>query len=198
MQPSIVTSTRLIRPCPERLPGFVAALHRGWSADTVRGAVAAQETLERLDTDPASFFMTADDPQGLGPPVRLPDGTERARLPGLLRWIWDEDDGPDGFAGSINLRWMHGNAALPAHVLGHIGYAVPPWKQGRGHATRALQLLLPLAHEHGQPFVELTTDLDNEASQRVIMANGGVRLEPFTKGAEYGGKPALRFRIDCA
>lgn len=193
-----MTSTRLIRPGPERLPGFVAALHRDWSADTVRGAVAARETLERLDTDPASFFMTADDPQGLGPPVRLPDGTERARLPGLLRWIWDADDGADGFAGSINLRWMHGNAALPAHVLGHIGYAVPPWKQGRGHATRALQLLLPLAREQGQRFVELTTDLDNQASQRVITANGGVLLEQFTKGAEYGGKPALRFRIDCS
>ncbi len=140
--------------------------------------------------------MTADDPQGLGPPVRLPDGTERARLPGLLRWIWDDDDGPDGFAGSINLRWMQGNVALPPHVLGHIGYAVPPWKQGRGHATRALQLLLPLAREQGQTFVELTTDVDNEASHRVIAANGGFQVEPFTKAAEYGGKPGLRFRID--
>jgi predicted acetyltransferase len=198
VQTAVVTSTRLIRPCPDRLPGFVAALHRGWSADTVRGAVAAQETLERLRTDPASFFMTADDPLGLGPPVRLPDGTERARLPGLLRWIWDEDDGPDGFAGSINLRWMHGNAPLPPHVLGHIGYAVPPWKQRRGHATRALQQLLPLAREHGQRVVELTTDLDNEASHRVIMANGGVQAEQFNKGPEYGDRSGLRFRIDLA
>ena len=196
MPPRIVISTRLIRPCPERLPGFVAALNRGWSADNVRGAVAARETLERLDTDPARFFMTADDPQGLGPPVRLADGSERARLPGLLRWIWDDDDGPDGFAGSINLRWMQGNAALPPHVLGHIGYAVPPWKQRRGHATRALGLILPLARAHGQTQVELTTDLDNEASHRVIAAQGGVRIEQFNKGPEYGDKPGLRFRID--
>lgn len=130
-------ATRLICPCPERLSGFVAALQRGWSPDNVRGAVAARETLQRLATEPALFFMTADDPQGLGPPVRQPDATERARLPGLLRWIWDEDDGPDGFAGSIHLRWMQGNATLPWPVLGHTGYAVPPWKQGRGHATRA-------------------------------------------------------------
>lgn len=198
MQPLAVFSTRLIRPCPDRLPGFVAALHRGWSADTVRGVAAARETQERLATNPASFFMTADDPLGLGPPVRLPDGTERARLPGLLRWIWDEDDGPDGFAGSINLRWMHGNAALPPHVLGHIGYAVPPWKQRRGHATRALRQLLPLAREQGQNMVELTTDLDNEASHRVIIANGGVQVEQFNKGPEYGDKPGLRFRIDLA
>ena len=191
-----MTTTRLIRPCPERLPGFVAALHRDWSADTVRGVVAARETLQRLESDPASFFMTADDPRGLGPAVRLPDGTQRARLPGLLRWIWDEDDGPDGFAGSINLRWMPDNAALPPHVLGHIGYAVPPWKQRRGHATRALQQLLPLARAHGQTWVELTTDLDNEASHRVITANGGVQIAQFNKGPQYGDKPGLRFRID--
>ena len=189
-------TTRLRIPSPPLLPGFVQALQRGWSADNVRGAVAARETLERLASDPSSFFVTADDPLGAGPPVRLPDGTERARLPGLMRWIWDKDDGPDGFAGSINLRWMHGNAALPPHVLGHIGYAVPVWKQGRGHATRALQQLLPLARQHGQTFVELTTDLDNEASHRVITANGGVQVERFNKGPAFGDKPGLRFRID--
>ncbi len=44
--------TRLLRPSPALLSGFRAALERGWSADNVRGAVAAQETLQRLYTDP--------------------------------------------------------------------------------------------------------------------------------------------------
>ena len=191
-----MSTTRLRRPMPGLLPGFRAALEQGWSADTVRGAAAAQETIERLDSDPASYFITTDDPQALGPPVKLPDGSERARIPGLQRWIWDADDGPGGFCGSIGLRWPAGGAALPPHVLGHIGYAVVPWKQRRGHALRALGLLLPLARAQGLLFVELTTDPDNTASQRVITANGGVLVEHFTKDAAYGGTPGLRFRID--
>jgi predicted acetyltransferase len=43
--------------------------------------------------------------------------------------------------------------------------------------------------------VELTTDVVNLASQRVITANGGVLVEEFTKPAAYGGAPSLRFRI---
>ena len=61
---------------------------------------------------------------------------------------------------------------------------------------RALGLLLPLARAQGLLFVELTTDPDNTASQRVITANGGVLVEHFTKDAAYGGTPGLRFRID--
>ena len=180
------------------LPGFRAALQQGWSSDTVRGADAAQETQAQLDSDPDSFFMTTDDPQALGLPVRLPDGSERARIPGLQRWIWDADDGADGFCGSIGLRWAAGGTALPPHVLGHIGYAVVPWKRRQGHATRALGLLLPLARAQGLRFVDLTTDPGNSASQRVITANGGVLVEHFTKDAAYGSTPGLRFRIDLA
>lgn len=190
--------TRLLRPSPALLAGFRAALERGWSADNVRGAVAAQETLQRLDTDPASFFLTTDDPQALGPPVTLPDGTMRKRIPGLQRWIWDDDEGPDGFCGSIGLRWMPAGKPLPPHVLGHIGYAVVPWKQQRGHATSAVALLLPLARAQGLPWVEITTDPDNLHSQRVITANGGVLVERFDKGAAYGHQPGLRFRITLA
>jgi len=45
------------------------------------------------------------------------------------------------------------------------------------------------------PFVELTTDSDNVASQRVILQNGGHLVERFTKPATHGGGPGLRFRI---
>ena len=131
--------------------------------------------------------------------MTLPDGTQRPRIPGLLRWLWDsaaDPDDPAGFVGSINLRWMPGGAPLPPHVLGHVGYAVVPWQRRRGHATRALGLLLPLARAHGLPCIELTTDVDNAASQRVIAANGGVLVEQFTKPAMYGGRQGLRYRID--
>lgn len=69
------------------------------------------------------------------------------------------------------------------------------WKQGRGYATRALALLLPEAKAEGLAYVELTTDVDNVASQRVILKNGGVLVERFRKPAAYGGTEGLRYRI---
>jgi predicted acetyltransferase len=43
--------------------------------------------------------------------------------------------------------------------------------------------------------VELTTDVPNLASRRVIEANGGVLVERFYKSASYGGAESLRYRI---
>ena len=80
--------------------------------------------------------------------------------------------------------------------MGHIGYSVVPWKQGRGYATAALRLLIPELGEIGLPFMTLTTNIDNLASQKVITANGGVLVERFDKPQALGGGEALRFRID--
>jgi predicted acetyltransferase len=192
----LTSSTRLLRPTRALVPGCVAALERNWSPDNMRGLAAARDMLERLALDPDRVLLTTHDPQALGPPITLPDGTQRARIPGIVRWIWDEQDGPAGFAGTLGLRWLPGNAPLPPHVLGHIGYAVVPWKRQRGHATRALHLAMGLAREQGLRRVELTTDPDNFVSQRVIAACGGVLIEHFDKGAAYGHKPGLRYAIE--
>lgn len=70
-----------------------------------------------------------------------------------------------------------------------------PWKQRQGIASRAVRELLPEACAVGLPLVEITTDPDNLASQRVITANGGVLHEHFTKPPQFGRKPGLRFGI---
>lgn len=182
---------QLVVPTLDQLPAYVAALERGWSADNLRRAAAARDELERIATDPAAFVASLDDRDAKGPPVTLPDGTRVARLPGYHRWLWDGE-----FCGQIGLRWQPGSNAVPARVLGHIGYAVVPWKQRRGYATRALALLLPEARAVGLAYVEITTSPDNLASRRVIEANGGVLIEHFTRPPEYGSTPALRYRID--
>jgi predicted acetyltransferase len=180
---------QLVRPSPEHLPEYQAALERGYRPHTLRGPAALKSWSIEDDPRPSSLM---DNPLALGPMVVLPDGSQVRRLPNLRRWMWDED----GFSGSIGLRWTADGTPLPSHVLGHIGYAVVPWKQRRGYATRALALMLPLARAQGLPFVSVTTDPDNTASQRVILANGGVLVERFDKGAAYGHKPGLRHRIE--
>lgn len=55
---------------------------------------------------------------------------------------------------------------------------------------------LPLARERGLTHVEITTDPENAGSQKVILANGGVLVETFDKGAAYGHAPGLRYRIE--
>ncbi|MEO6564689.1 MAG: GNAT family N-acetyltransferase [Casimicrobiaceae bacterium] len=180
----------LVTPACEHLPSYIAALERGWSADNVRGAVAAREELEQIQTNAAAFLESMTDREAKAGPVTLPDGSQVARIPGLRRWLWDGE-----FCGSIGFRWQRGTTALPPHCLGHIGYAVVPWKQGRGYAKRALSLLLPEAKAEGLPFVEITTDPENLASQRVITENGGTLVEQFIKPAQFGSKPGLRYRI---
>jgi RimJ/RimL family protein N-acetyltransferase len=190
---------QLVRPSPTYLRGYVAALKQGWSPDTTRGPEAAVEALEKIRADPVSLFAVTDDPEGLGPPWKALDGTMHARLPGLVRWMWEDetDDATEPcFAGSINLRWVKDHGPLPPHVLGHIGYAVVPWKRRRGHATHALAQMLLIARAQGMPMVEITTDTDNLPSQRVITANGGVLVEEFNKGPAWGNRPGLRFCIE--
>jgi predicted acetyltransferase len=51
--------------------------------------------------------------------------------------------------------------------------------------------------EQDLAHVELTTDVDNIASQRVIEAIGGVLIERVVKGVAHGASEALRYRIDA-
>lgn len=177
-------------PVEELLPSYVAALERGWSSNTL--VSSSDHELEAIRRDPAGFVASLVDREPAGT-VTLPDGSAAKRLPGYRKWMWDGD-----FCGSISLRWQPGTAELPAHVLGHIGYSVVPWKQRRGYATEALRLILVDAAAEGLPHVEITTDPDNVASQRVITANGGTLIEEFVSPPSHGARPTLRYRVELS
>lgn len=188
----VLDSLRMILVAPARtyLSGYVEALRRGWSPDNERGDAEAREQLERIALDPDAFLGSLVDREPGDRRVTLPDGTTVPRLPGYQRWMWDGE-----FCGSIGFRWQPGSSRLPDYCLGHIGYAVVPWKQGRGYAKEALRLLLPDARAEGLDYVEITTDPDNIASQRVIEANGGVLVERFKKLPMFRRAEGLRYRI---
>jgi predicted acetyltransferase len=180
----------LVWPSREYLPGYIAALERGWSPDNVRGRVAAQEELVQIAADPNAFLASLVDREAAGDAIILGDGTTVPRLPGYRRWLWDGE-----FCGSIGFRWQPGTELLPPHCLGHIGYAVVPWKRQRGYATAALREMLEDAKAEGLRYVELTTRPDNVASQRVIKANGGVFVEEFITPVALGGEREFRYRV---
>ena len=185
----MTTPVELRIPDRSMLPSYVEALRRGWSARNDLPDDARRQ-LETIEADPDGFLAAHIDPEAKGEPITMPDGSKVPRLPGISLWIWDGE-----FCGVANLRWQDGTAELPEHVLGHIGYSVVPWKRGRGYATAALGLLLERARETRLEYVELTCDPGNEASRKVIEANGGVFVERFTKSHHHGGKPGLRYRI---
>jgi predicted acetyltransferase len=182
---------KLVWPSREHLPGYVAALERGWSPDNLRGAAAARDELEQIAADADAFLAGMIDREARGGPIALPDGTVVPRLPGYRRWLWDGE-----FCGTINLRWQPGTEALPPYCLGHIGYAVVPWKQRRGYATKALAAILRDARAEGLRYVEITTAPDNIPSQRVILANGGEFVEQFVTPPALGSRRQLRYRVN--
>ncbi|WP_426957573.1 GNAT family N-acetyltransferase [Muricoccus radiodurans] len=177
-----MSEVRLVTPGHHWLPGYRAALEAGWSPNTSRDVSADHLAAIRADAD----AFLADQARTEGGLAAGPDGAPVPRLPGRIRWIVGER-----FLGLINLRFVPGTEALPPHVSGHVGYAVVPWERGRGVARRALAIMLPLAAEAGLRRVLVTCDVGNDASRRVIEANGGV-----PDGTEaHGAVPKWRFWV---
>jgi len=191
----------LATPTVPLLGSYRDALLRGWSPDNLSPEQARRQELERIEADPAGFVASLDDLDARGGDLRMPDGSTVPRLPGFRRWVLEtEADGPaPAFLGSIGFRFARGTSALPPYCLGHIGYGVVPWHRGRGVASFALQTLLRELRSTdllaGMGYLELTTQPDNIASQRVIEKCGGRFVESFATPAPYGDHTELRYRI---
>jgi len=179
-------------PSATELDSYVAALERGWSP-TAMDDDAGRVELAAIGRDPDAFVRSMVDREATGPTIQLPDGTVAFRIPGYRKWMWDGE-----ICGSIGLRWQPGTEDLPPHVLGHVGYSVVPWKRRLGFATAAVRAILSDAAAEGLRWIEVTTDVDNVASQGVIEGAGGTFVERFTYPPAYGTGDGLRYRIDVA
>ena len=80
-------------------------------------------------------------------------------------------------------------------MLGHVGYTVLPNHAGNGYASAALAAVLVEARSIGLPFIKITCDAENVASQRIIEKNGGRFVESFV-APFYGPEERLMYRIE--
>jgi RimJ/RimL family protein N-acetyltransferase len=138
------------------------------------------------------------------------------RDPQMQRWTtvptsYEEKDAREWLRLAAK-RWANGEAAVFAIAdaftgqylggidlcsgpwpVGEIGYGVKPEARGRGVATRALRLLARWALDELElARVELITDVDNIASQRVAEKAGFVREGTLRQRLEVKGR-----RSDC-
>lgn len=74
---------------------------------------------------------------------------------------------------------------------GHCGYSVRPSERGHGYAKEMLRLNLQNAKAKGIPRILVTCGTDNPASEKTILANGGV----FDKDIDVDGETVRRYWI---
>jgi hypothetical protein len=77
------------------LPVRMKNLSIGQGATLTIGG-AAREELVKIAADPAAFLASLDDKEAKGGPIKLPDGSTVARLPGFRRWLSSAAAPPQG------------------------------------------------------------------------------------------------------
>ena len=93
--------------------------------------------------------------------------------------------------GVIDLR-HHINHPILGTWGGHCGYTVRPSERGNGYAKEMLRLNTQNAKKLGIDRLLVTCHSDNKASEKTILANGGI----FEKTIEVDGTEIKRFWID--
>lgn len=114
-------------------------------------------------TDPTKFAAFVEQLRAEG---REETPRPRGWVPQTTLWYVDGTE----YLGRIGIR--HRLTPFLLNEGGHIGYDVRPSARRRGHATRMLQLALPVAAGLGIDPALVTCDVDNVASRKVIEAAG--------------------------
>ena len=149
----------LLRPTAKYIPQYEAYrrefLDFGGSMDGAGG-------LRRLESGRAWL----DEVERFSRPETVPEGKVVSTQFILVR------EADDRLLGMLQLR--HYLNDYLRRVAGHIGYSVRPSERRRGYAKRMLAMALDEARMLGLERVMISCSVENEASRRTILANGGV------------------------
>lgn len=104
---------------------------------------------------------------------------ELGLVPATLYFLVDENK---RIYGALHLRHTLNDDSL--RTGGHIGYGIRPSERRKGYATKMLSLALPIAKSLGLNKVLVTCNMDNYASAKTIINNGGVLENEVQDGDE--------------
>jgi predicted acetyltransferase len=182
----------LLTPSEDNLHLYIAALRREKEMGE-KPFHNTDEILAKAEAAPAELVASLTDLVG-GRTFNDEDGTERVALPAFTKWLYTRGD--NEISGTIQMRWDPATMQLPPYCLGHIGYQVFPWVRGKGLATEQLRMMLEVVKsELNLPYVDITTNVENKASQMVIVKNGGKLIKEFTVVRKDGKKQAFLWRV---
>lgn len=100
-------------------------------------------------------------------------------VPGTVFWMMEEGR----VVGMVRMRHYLNERLL--QYGGHVGYYVRQGERGKGYATAALGMAVEKLRAMGERRVLVTVGPGNEASIRVVLANGG-RLDGQGRSADSG------------
>lgn len=174
----------LARPSPAFRDSYVEALREGftWARHTPPDAEAVAFIAAHFE----------DYVAGLDQDGQIPLAVRARKMPAVPSntfWLVEQEH----FIGAVNIRSRIDTHVL-AHFGGHVGYAVRPSCQGRGHGRRLLALALDICRGMGIGLARLSCAEDNAASRRIIEANGGLLLRRCPP-AWYADYPHLIYEI---
>lgn len=158
---------KLVEPSLDYFDSYLKALKNNYAYGTAQPYDLAK--MAQIEADPAQHLIDLETfKEGS---FKAVDGSEHPKVPQNHLWIVKNNQ---DFVGAINFRPKL--SELLTQFGGHIGYSVAQDFRGNGYATQALALFLAspvLLAKVDRPYILLTTDPSNIASQKVILANGG-------------------------
>lgn len=120
---------------------------------------------------------------------RFPENVPQGHVPSDVYLALREADRK--IVGIIDLRHHIDHPVLGVWA-GHIGYTVRPCERGKGYAAEMLRLNLENCRKRGLKRVMISCSQDNSASEKTILANGGV----YEKTVEVDGELIKRYWIE--
>ena len=149
----------LLRPTAKYIPQYEA--YRRECLD-FGGRMDGAGSLRRLESGRAWL----DEVERFSRPETVPEGKVVSTQFILVR------EADDRLLGMLQLR--HDLNDYLRRIAGHIGYSVRPSERRRGYAKRMLAMALDEARKLGLERVMISCSVENEASRRTILSNGGV------------------------
>lgn len=155
------------------LPSYLKALEENFAYGS--GQPYPAEKIAAIKDNPQQHLADLNPPFKEGV-FTAKDGSTWPRVPQETIWITSNSD----FIGAINFRPVIHSSLQK--FGGHVGYSITPSARGKGYMIKALELLLNDKKRMAQidlDHIVLTTDLDNRASQEIILKNGGKFVEEY-------------------